>query len=126
MAEASAHIRARFWKDGAFMDDAHVTLDIRDRFGADALKRMLVILGRVPQDPLAIAAFTRSRHARRLVDVRRRPRAGATGLFRRVRRVPAPSRILAAHNARSRTAVLAPVLRASTATRASCSRSCRD
>lgn len=57
MAQATADIRSRFWKDGAIAEDAHVTLDISDRFGADALKRMLVILGRVPQDPLAIAAF---------------------------------------------------------------------
>ena len=60
MAEATADIRARFWNDGAIAEDAHVTLDISDRFGAEALKRMLVILGRVPQDPLAIAAFTRA------------------------------------------------------------------
>ncbi len=58
MAEASADIRARFWKNGAIAEDAHVTLDISNRFGAQALKRLLVILGRVPQDPLAIAAFT--------------------------------------------------------------------
>jgi hypothetical protein len=60
IAEASAHIRARFWEEGAFAEDAHVTLDISDGFGADALKRMLVILGRVPRDPLAIAGFTRA------------------------------------------------------------------
>lgn len=60
MAEATADIRARFWADGAIAEDAHVTLDISGRFGADALKRMLVILGRVPHDPLAIAAFTRA------------------------------------------------------------------
>ena len=60
VAEAAANIRARFWEDGAFADDAHVTLDISDGFGADALKRMLVILGRIPKDPLAIAGFTRA------------------------------------------------------------------
>lgn len=60
MAEATADIRARFWKERAIAEDAHVTLDISDRFGAEALKRMLVILGRVPQDPLAIDAFTRA------------------------------------------------------------------
>jgi hypothetical protein len=59
IAAATADIRARFWKDGAIAEDAHVTLDISDRFGV-ALKRMLVILGRVPQDPLAIAAFARA------------------------------------------------------------------
>jgi len=36
------------------------TLDISDGFGSDALKRMLVILGRIPKDPLAIAGFTRA------------------------------------------------------------------
>ncbi len=66
MAEASAEIRARFWEDGAIAEDAHVTLDISDRFGADALKRMLVILGRVPQDPIAITAFIRA--SRTLAD----------------------------------------------------------
>lgn len=60
VAEAAANIRARFWEDGAFTDDAHVTLDISDGFGSDALKRMLVILGRIPKDPLAIAGFTRA------------------------------------------------------------------
>lgn len=60
MPEATADIRARFWKDGEIAEDAHVTLDISDRFGAHSLKRMLVILGRVPQDPIAIAAFARA------------------------------------------------------------------
>lgn len=60
MASATADIRARFWNDGAFAEDAHVTLDTSGRFGAGALKRILAILGRVPQDPLAIAAFVRA------------------------------------------------------------------
>jgi hypothetical protein len=60
MADATADIRARFWQDGGTAEDAHVTLDISNHFGADALKRMLVILGRVPQDPIAIATFTRA------------------------------------------------------------------
>ncbi len=61
-AEATMDVRARFWKDEGIAEDAHVTLDISDGFGAHALKRMLVILGRVPQDPVAIAAFTRASH----------------------------------------------------------------
>ena len=66
-AEVTADIRARFWKDGEIAENAHVTLDISDRLGAHALKRMLAILGRVPQDPIAIAAFTpREPYARRL------------------------------------------------------------
>lgn len=60
MSEATADIRARFWTDGGIAEDAHVTLDISDRFGAHALKRMLVILGQVPQDPITIAAFARA------------------------------------------------------------------
>jgi hypothetical protein len=56
----TADIRARFWEEGAFADDAHVALDTSGRFGAGALKRILAILGRVPQDPLAIAAFLRA------------------------------------------------------------------
>ncbi len=59
-AEATADIRARFWKDGGIAEDAHATLDISYGIGAHALERMLVILGRVPQDPIAIAAFTRA------------------------------------------------------------------
>ena len=59
-AEATADIRARFWKGGGIAEYAHVTLDISDRFGAHAVQRILVILGRVPQDPIAIAAFTRA------------------------------------------------------------------
>ena len=59
-AEATADIRARFWKEGGIAEDSHVTLDISDGFGAHALKRMLVILGSAPQDPIAIAAFTRA------------------------------------------------------------------
>ena len=61
-AAATADIRALFWKAEGIAEDAHVTLDISDGFGAHALKRMLVILGRVPQDPVAIAAFTRASH----------------------------------------------------------------
>ena len=60
MAEATADIRTRFWKDGGIAEDAHAMLDISDGFGAHALKRVLVILGHVPQDPTAITAFTRA------------------------------------------------------------------
>lgn len=62
IAEARADIRSRFWKDGTIAEDAHVTLDISDRFGTDALSRMLVILGQIPKDRLAIAAFIRASH----------------------------------------------------------------
>jgi hypothetical protein len=62
MAAATADIRARFWENGAFADDAHSTVEISGGLGAGALKRILAILGRVPQDPLAIAAFLRASH----------------------------------------------------------------
>lgn len=64
--ESTAAIRARFWQDGAITDDAYLTLDVTDWVGVDALKRVLVIFGRVPQDPLAVACFTRA--ASTLVD----------------------------------------------------------
>lgn len=60
--DARAAIRARFWKDGEIAQDAYVALDISGRFGSEALERILVILGRIPQDPVAIAAFTRASH----------------------------------------------------------------
>lgn len=64
--EATADIRARFWKDGGIAEDAHVMLDISDGFGAHALKRMLVILGHLPQDLIAVSAFRRA--SRTLAD----------------------------------------------------------
>ena len=64
--EATADIRARFWKDGEIAEDSHLTLDISYGFGAHAVKRMLVILGQVPQDPIAINAFARA--SRTLAD----------------------------------------------------------
>ena len=60
MTEAAADIRARFWKDGGIAEYEHVTLDISGRSGAHALKLLLVILGHVPKDPIAVAAFARA------------------------------------------------------------------
>jgi len=60
IAESAAAVRARFWQDDAIPEDAHSTVDLAEWFGAHALTRMLIILGRVPQDPLAIAAFART------------------------------------------------------------------
>jgi hypothetical protein len=60
IAAATADVRTRFWDGGAFADDAHTTVDMRGRFGPGALTRTLAILGRAPQDPLAIAAFLRA------------------------------------------------------------------
>ena len=59
-SEATADIRVRFWNDGEVAEDSHATLDISDGFGAHALKRVLVVLGHVPQDPIAITAFARA------------------------------------------------------------------
>jgi hypothetical protein len=66
IADAAATIRAHFWQDGAIPEDAHRTLDISEGFGAQAIMRMLIILGRIPEDPLAIAAFVRA--SKTLVD----------------------------------------------------------
>jgi hypothetical protein len=60
MRAARADVRVRFWVDGAFADDAYATLDIAEEFGAHALERLLVILGRIPEDPLAAEAFLRA------------------------------------------------------------------
>lgn len=63
MSAATADIRARFWKPGAIAEDAFITSRISHRFGANALNRVLVILGHVPHDALAIAAYSRASHA---------------------------------------------------------------
>ena len=60
MAEAAAAVRMDFWQDGAIPEDAHSTLNMSERIDADAVTRILITLGRVPEDPLAIAAFTRA------------------------------------------------------------------
>jgi hypothetical protein len=60
IAESMLAVRARFWQDAAIPEDAYSTVDISDGFGADAIVRMLIILGRIPEDPFAIAAFVRA------------------------------------------------------------------
>lgn len=60
IAESADVIRARFWQEEAIPNDAHSKVNISDGFGAYALRRMLLILGRIPEDPLAIAAFSRA------------------------------------------------------------------
>jgi hypothetical protein len=59
-AESAAAVRERFWQDAAIPEDAHSKVDISGGFGAYATSRMLIILGRIPEDPLAIAAFVRA------------------------------------------------------------------
>jgi hypothetical protein len=65
-AEAASTIRQRFWQEGAIAEDAHSTVDISEGFTAEANARMLAILGQVPNDPTAVAAFARA--SRTLVD----------------------------------------------------------
>lgn len=60
-AEAAVAIRQRFWSEG-IAHDAYRSLDIRKEFGAGANVLILTMLGRVPTDPVAIAAFTRTAH----------------------------------------------------------------
>ena len=59
-AEAATAVRQRFWQEGAIAEDAHSTVDISEGFGAEAIGRMLAILGQVPEDPAAVAAFARA------------------------------------------------------------------
>ena len=60
-AEAAVAIRQRFWSEG-IADDAYRRLDIRKEFGASANVLVLTMLGRVPTDSVAVAAFTRTAH----------------------------------------------------------------
>jgi hypothetical protein len=60
IVEAATAVRERFWQEGAIAEDAHTTVDISEGFGADARVRMLAILGRVPEDPAAVAAYARA------------------------------------------------------------------
>ncbi|WP_136524126.1 nSTAND1 domain-containing NTPase [Geomonas ferrireducens] len=59
-AEAASTVRQRFWEDGAIAEDAHRTVDMSEGFGAEAIGRMLAILGQVPEDPMAVDAFARA------------------------------------------------------------------
>lgn len=65
-AEAATVIRQRFWQEGAIAEDAHITVDISEWFGAEANARMLAILGQVPNDPTTVTAFARA--SQTLVD----------------------------------------------------------
>ena len=53
-------MRGRFWRDVGIADDAYAGMDIDEWFGAEANGQILAILGHAPNDPFAIAAFTRS------------------------------------------------------------------
>jgi hypothetical protein len=57
---AAEEVRRRFWTEGEIAEDAHVRLDITEMFGAEAHAKVLAILGRVPNEPLAVAAHRRA------------------------------------------------------------------
>lgn len=59
-AEAATTVRQRFWQESAIAEDAHSTVDISEGFRAEAIGRMLAILGQVPNDPTAVDAFVRA------------------------------------------------------------------
>lgn len=59
-AAAAADVRRRFWAEVEIAEDAHVRLDITGILGAEAHEKVLAILGKVPNEPLAVAAH---RHA---------------------------------------------------------------
>ncbi len=58
--EAATTVRQRFWQEAGIAEDAHSTIDMSAGFQAEASLRMLAILGQVPEDPAAIAAFVRA------------------------------------------------------------------
>jgi hypothetical protein len=59
-AAAAEDVRQRFWTEGEIAADAHVRFDITERFGAEANAKVLSILGQVPNEPLAVAAYRRA------------------------------------------------------------------
>ena len=65
-AAAAVEVRRCFWTDGAIAEDAHIRLDIREGFGAEAFAKVLAILGQAPNEPLTVAAYRRA--SENLVD----------------------------------------------------------
>ena len=59
-ATAAEAVRRRFWTEGEIAEDAHVRFDITRMFGAEAHAKLLTILGRLPNEPLAVAAHRRA------------------------------------------------------------------
>ena len=57
-AKAANSVRSRFWEADGIRDDALTMLHPPDRFVARAITYTLTVLGRVPSNPLAVAAFT--------------------------------------------------------------------
>lgn len=59
-ATSAKNIRQRFWTDKAIAEDAHVKLNITEVFASEVHAKVLTILGRVPNEPLAVAAHRRA------------------------------------------------------------------
>ena len=55
-------VRKRFYKLDGIADNAHLEFDPTRSFGVNANKRILVILGQAPSEPVAVAAFSRLSH----------------------------------------------------------------
>ncbi len=60
--KAASIVRNRFYKLDEIADNAHLEFDPTRSFGVNANKRILVILGQAPDEPAAIAAFSRLSH----------------------------------------------------------------
>ncbi|MDI6872291.1 MAG: ATP-binding protein [Bacillota bacterium] len=58
-AEAAALARSRFFEANGIADDAFLTMDPADWFGAEANRLILTILRQMPTDPASVAAFQR-------------------------------------------------------------------
>ncbi len=59
-AHAANRVRRAFMRKGAIKGDAYVKLDVTNGYGAYANVGILSILGHVPADPVAVAAFHRA------------------------------------------------------------------
>jgi hypothetical protein len=65
-AEAALTVRERFWEDNTFAEDAHKSVEISQDSSAQEGVRILAILGQVPDEPAAVAAFAHA--SRTLVE----------------------------------------------------------
>lgn len=59
-AAAASDVRRRFWTEGEIAEDAHVRFDITEVVGAEAHAKVLAILGQVPNEARAVAAYRRA------------------------------------------------------------------
>ncbi|HEV2146284.1 MAG TPA: ATP-binding protein [Longimicrobiaceae bacterium] len=63
IAEVRARLRVRFWDESRGTANAHQSAQLSGAFVAHAWPVVLTILGRVPEDPIAVAAFARASQA---------------------------------------------------------------